>query len=271
MTGGVAVGGPGGRLNAPDFRCDDCGRSVGARKRGPDHDWEPQECFWCRRKEQQRDAARRRKLGHVVAGVDLDKALAAYKEMHPFKGNLGRRKITLQVVHSGSGSVRATAYTLQRRIRLVAGPRSKPARLLEVLVHELVHLACPDTEHHGERFRRVLRRAFLELWDIAVPLNPEPRWGVIAYGMDEIAIDVLEEKIERGEVDVFPADPTPEAPPKKTNRAEVMAKVVEKRAAHAMVMHKKSVTRLKRAKTIEEKWRKKVRYYERQAAKKGGG
>jgi hypothetical protein len=34
-------------------------------------------------------------------------------------------------------------------------------------------------------------------------------------------------------------------------------------------MHKKAATRLKRAKTLESKWRKKVAYYERQAAKKG--
>jgi hypothetical protein len=156
---------------------------------------------------------------------------------------------------------------MQRRIRINAGPYATPERLLEVLVHELVHLACPN-HHHDERFRRVFKRACAELWGIDVPLDAKPVCGNVSYGMGEIAVEQLGEKIERGEIDTFPPDAKP-APKKR--RAEATAKSVEKREAHALAMHKKAVTRLKRAKTIEEKWRKKVRYYERQAAKKGVG
>lgn len=248
------------------FVCPKCGRPVGAYKRSSEHDWEPQACFWCRRKDQERDAARRRKLGHVIAGVDLDKAFAAYKKLPPFKGRLGRRKIKLEVGHRMEGGVGGRAWPHQRRIRVSAGPNATPERVLEVLVHEMVHLACPN-HHHDKRFRRTLRRAFIELWSIDVPLDATTSLGLIAYGIDDLAAEALAEKIAHGDVDTFPPDPKPEAPT-KTNRAEIMTKVVEKRETHALTMHRKALTRLKRAKTLEEKWRKKVRYYERQAAKK---
>jgi hypothetical protein len=48
------------------------------------------------------------------------------------------------------------------------------------------------------------------------------------------------------------------------------ARLREERAAHARDMLKKAATRLKRAKTIEKKWRDKVRYYERTEAKAAG-
>ncbi len=250
-------------LRAPDFRCETCGRPVGAYKDG--HDWEPNDCYWCvLLPGLRRDVARRRKLGHVVAGVDLDKALAAYRMRAPFRGSLG--KVRLEVAHRMRGGTRGTAYMRQRRIRVAPGPDATPERVLEVLVHEMVHLACPN-HHHNERFRRVFKRACLELWGIDVPLDAKPSLGVVAYGMGEIATKKLREKIARGEIELFPPDPKVEE--LKPSRAEVMANVVEKRAAHAMTMHRRALTRLKRSKTIEAKWRTKVRYYERQAAQKG--
>lgn len=252
-------------IQAPRFECEKCGRPVGARKDGHDHDWEPQACYWCETLPAlKRDVARRRKLGHIVAGVDLDRALAAYRKLPPFKGNLGRRKIELQVVHRLERGTRGTAYMRERRIRIAAGPQATPERVLEVLVHEMVHLVCPLREQHGERFRRVFKRACLELWDIDVPIDAKPSMGVIAYGMGEIATQKLKEKIARGEIKLFP----PKAEPPKPTRAELMGRVVEARAEHAIHMHKQALKRLKRARDTEAKWRKKVRYYEAQAAKK---
>lgn len=249
---------------APDFRCEQCERPLGARKRGHEHPWEPQPCHWCvTLPAAKRDVARRRALGHVVAGVDLDKALAAYRMRAPFRGNLG--KVRLQVGYRMDAGTSGRAFMRQRRIRIVTGPDVTPERVLEVLVHEMVHLACPN-HHHNERFRRVFKRACLELWGIDVPLDAKPVMGNISYGMGKIATKALREKIAQGEIEIFPPDPKVEEP--KPSRTDVMANVVEKRAAHAMAMHKRSLTRLKRSKTIEEKWRKKVRYYERQAAQK---
>lgn len=253
-------------LGAPDFRCEKCKRPVGARRLSLEHDWERQRCYWCVTVPAlRRDVARRRALGHVVAGIDLDKALAAYKKLAPFKGSLGRRKIVLQVAHRMEGGTRGTAFMRERRIRIAPGPDATPERVLEVLAHEMVHLACPN-HHHDERFRRVFRRACLELWGIEVSIDAEPSMGVVAYGMGQIATEKLREKIAQGVIELFPPDPKAEEP--KLSRSARMAQIVDKRAAHAMTMHRRALKRLKRSKTIEAKWRKKARYYERQAAKK---
>jgi hypothetical protein len=57
--------------------------------------------------------------------------------------------------------------------------------------------------------------------------------------------------------------------PKET-AAQRGARLRKERAEHAQDMLKKAATRLKRAKTIEQKWREKVRYYERTEAKAAG-
>lgn len=250
----------------PAFECEKCKRPVGAKREGETAPWEPASCYWCAQDEQRRDAARRRKLGHVAAGIDLDKALAAYRKHRPFKGNLGR--VELQVAHRSERGTRGTAWINSRRIRIAVGPNATPERVLEVLVHEMCHLACPQDTHHGERFRRVFQRACRELWGIEVPLDAEPRQGNISYGMGDLVTAELHEKIHLDEIDLEPF--APDAPKKKITRAEATAKLVEKREAHALKMHKKALTRLKRAKTAEAKWRKKVAYYERKAAKAGG-
>lgn len=248
--------------DAPDFRCNDCGRSVGAHRPDPESPWEPADCYVCVvRPAQRRDVARRRALGHVVAGVDLDQAFAAYRKLPPFIGNLG--KIQLVVAHRLELGTRGTAFTVRRKLRIAAGPDATPERVLEVLVHEMCHLAVPSDVAHGERFRLTFRKACLVLWDIDVPLDAPPSGGVIAYGMGQIATAALKEKISRGEVNLFP-----KAPSEKPSRAELTAKVVEKRAEHAAKMLVRAEKRAKAAQRALTKWRKKVGYYERQAARK---
>lgn len=250
---------------SPDFRCPTCGRSVGSSRAGGDAPWEPADCYGCVTLPAQRRAvAARRKLGHVVAGVDLDRALAAYRKLPPFKGNLGT--VRLEVAHRMELGTRGTARPRQRRLRVAAGPDVTPERVLEVLVHEMCHLAVPHDVQHGERFRRVFKRACLELWGIDVPLDPPARGGVIAYGMSDLATAALREKIARGEAELFPPTPKTEAP--KPSRAELAAKVVERRAAHAVKMLVRAEKRTKAAQKALTKWREKVRYYERQAARK---
>jgi hypothetical protein len=199
-----------------------------------------------------------------VAGVDLDRALAAYRKLPPFVGNLGT--VRLEVAHRAAHGTRGTAWTVQRRLRVAAGPDATPERVLEVLVHEMCHLACPRREGHGERFRLTFRRACRELWGINVPLDAPARQGCVAYGMGEIATVALKEKLARGEVEVFAPALAPQAP--KPTRAERSAALVEKRAAHAARMLARAEKRSKAAQRALTKWREKVRYYERVAAKK---
>jgi hypothetical protein len=225
-------------------------------------------CYYCDiLPAKRRAAAQRRARGHVVAGVDLDKALAAYRKLPPFKGNLGA--IKLRVAHRTAGGTRGTAWPVRRRFRIAAGPDATPERVLEVLVHEMCHLAVPRDTHHGERFRLVFRRACRELWGIDLPRDPPASQGCIAYGMGEIATKALKEKIASGEIDLFPSAPT--VSPTKPSRAELAAKVVEKRAAHAFKMMARAEKRSKAAQRALTKWREKVRYYERQAARRVAG
>jgi hypothetical protein len=248
------------------FQCKDCGKPVGAHRESPEAPWEPGACHWCvYLPKARRNVASRRALGHVVAGVDLDQALAAYRKLPPFVGNLG--KIKLEVAHRMELGTRGTAFLSQRRLRVAAGADATPERALEVLVHEMCHLALPnDGHHHGERFRRVFKRACQELWGIDVPLDVPARQGCIAYGMGDIATAALQEKIALGEIRLFPPTPKVEAP--KPSRAELAAKVVEKRAAHAVRMMTRAEKRTQAAQRALTKWRAKVNYYERQAARK---
>jgi len=216
----------------------------------------------CGRKEA---AAARRKLGHVVAGVDLDRAFATYRKLPPFKGNLGTA-VRFEVAHrSDDGtSGKATVGRKRKKIRICAGADVTPARVLEVLVHEMTHIALPPYVHHSERFRLTFRRAARECWGIDVPLNVPASQGCIAYGMGEVAIAELERRISAGEIDTFPPKPRPAKP----SRAELTSKTVEKRAAHAVSMLTRAEKRSKAAQRALTRWKKKVRYYERQAAKK---
>lgn len=251
---------------APDFRCKDCGRPLDVSRANAEAPWEPADCYRCVMLPAQRRAvAARRALGHVVAGVDLDQALAAYRKLPPFVGNLG--KVRLEVAHRMELGTRGTAFTRQRRLRVAAGPDATPERVLEVLVHEMCHLTLLNGDHHhDERFRRVFKRACQELWGIDVPLNAPASQGCIAYGMGEIATAALREKIARGGVALFPPTTKEEAP--KPSRAELSAVLVERRATHAARMLARAEKRTKAAQRALTKWREKVRYYERQAARK---
>jgi hypothetical protein len=128
-----------------------------------------------------------------------------------------------------------------------------------------------ETRDEADAWRRELARIILtfrkacrELWGIDVPLDAPARQGCIAYGMGDVATAQLKEKIVRGEIETFP--PAPATP--KPSRAELTAKTVEKRAMHAAKMLTRAEKRSKAAQRALTKWREKVRYYERQAAKK---
>ena len=221
-------------------------------------------CFDCARRGLQRDAARRRKLGNVAAGVDLDAALAAYRRRAPFLGNLGC--ITLEVGQRAEASWSGRAFTTRRKIRVAFGPSATRAEVLEVLVHEMCHLACPPRTGHGERFRLTLRRAARELWGVEVPLLRSSERGEehnAAYAMDRLIMAALEARI--GEVETFPAVVAVAAAP-----VARVAALVEKRASHAARMLARAENRAKNAARLLSKWRQKVRYYERRAAASAG-
>lgn len=222
----------------------------------------------CGQKAARKDAQARRKLGHVVAGIDLRKALAFYRTKEPFIGRLGRH-VKLTVGHRAEARWSGHAKTYSRAIRVAFGPHVTAAEVLEVLVHEMCHLACPPKEHHGERFRLTLRRAARELWGVEVPpLSGSERGDRTnaAYAMDDLIMKKLNERLARGELDLSPF--MPDAPAPKDPKA-ARASLVEKRATHAVRMLVRAERREEAAKRVAAKWRAKVRYYEKVAAKRG--
>jgi len=254
---------------APDFRCVK-GHSTGAR-RDEDGVWHPQDCWRCRPAELQADAARRRREHpRVIAGVDVDLAVAALRKVPVLDELLDqRRKIKVDVGHTTAayeGAVGGRAWGT-RKMRVYGGAKAVPARVLEVVLHELCHLALPR-QNHNERFRRVFRRAVQEAWGIDVPVDPDPgnstgrRENVLAYRQGDLVVEALNKIIEQ--MDTFP----PKAQPPKPTRAMRNAELVAKRQAHAEKMLKECERRLKDAKTRHRHWADKVRYYERQAARR---
>jgi len=248
---------------SPDFRSP-WGHRVGAQKK--DGVWSPQErCFVCETKRLTKEAAQRRKLGAVAAGVDIKKAFEAYRKLPPFVGNLGHVK--LEVGHRAEARWSGHAATYRRKIRVAYGPSATKAEVLEVLMHEMVHLACPRREGHGERFKLTLRRAARELWGIEVPIIQGKDRGDehnAAYAMDRLIMAAIEGLIAEGKIETFPYEP-------KLTTKKAPVNLVEKRAAHAVKMLSRAEKRAKAAQRTLTKWRTKVRYYEKQAAKRASG
>lgn len=254
---------------APCFHCPTCRASTGAQRSGPFGAWAPQACYRCERKRLAKEAAARRKLGDVAAGVDVRRAFEAYRKTPPFTGNLGRH-IKLTVGHRAEARWSGHAATYRRALRVAYGPHATKAEVLEILVHEMCHLACPSRTGHGERFRLTLRRAARELWGIEVELLRSSQRGEehnAAYAMDRSIMAELEKRVAAGVIDTF--DHVPAPPETKPSRAEISTKLVERRAAHAVKMLARAEKRAKAAQKRLSVWRKKVHYYERAAAKKG--
>ena len=251
---------------APAFTCVDCGRSVGARKPSAEAPWEPQPCFRCREKAQQQDAARRRREGpRALAGLDIDKVIAWMLTLPVFVDLIPKRKrgrkLQVEVVHLASKLYRGTAYTNRFKVRISGGPRITQAQVLMICIHELTHIATPRV-HHNERFRRVLQRAVREAWGFEVSLDTERgHHSNIAYAMDQVVVNTL--GTMQLKLDVF----APDAKPVKLPRAITSLALVEKRGAHAQTMLTRAERRLKLAKTVQQRWARKVRYYEKKAAK----
>lgn len=203
-------------------------------------------------------AQHRRKNPRVLGGIDVDKAVARMRQLPVFKDHRLPRKIQIDVGFSELQHIRGTAWTHQDRMRVQGFPESPPHHVVDTILHELVHLACPVSEHHGERFRRVYARAVRELWEIDVPVTPPiGHHSCFAYAQGALVVAALKGR----DFSAFAPDP----PKPKKPRHEAINEKVRGRAEHTKKMLKKATTRRKRAETLEKKWKQKVAYY----AKKG--
>jgi hypothetical protein len=62
------------------------------------------------------------------------------------------------------------ARAIDQTISITAGEHVDPARILEILAHEVAHLCTPIGEHHGVSFTQVLNEIVRERWPTATGL-----------------------------------------------------------------------------------------------------
>jgi hypothetical protein len=200
---------------------------------------------------------------HPVDFCDVKALLAAFKKLPVFRTTpVSLRSVKLDLGRGKSAGCSGRAFSRQRRLRFVVGFYANGADVAEVLLHELVHLALPSGTAHGERFRLVLARAAREAWGVVLDPNPEPESAL--WGSRGIAAYVLDRQIQAALLPLLASGAVtlPFFPPGKP-RHEKLASIVEKRAEHAAKMLARAERRLKLARTIAGKWKKKVSYYER--------
>jgi hypothetical protein len=236
------------------------------------------ECFRCDMKAQAAEQAKRgaAKRKAIRDSFDLDvlalaRQLAKLPVFKDCPRPVGRCRVQVVFTASSSGGNAGG-----NRIRIRISGRTSIAHVMEVTLHELVHLALPRGEAHGFRFRATLARAAREAWQIEEPVNPgmgdtiggDDAVGtklrkLLAYELDDRIETKLECLVGRGFVTY------PKLVRTRVSRAERTAALVETRARHAATMLARAERRLKLAKTVHRRWHEKVSRYERIAAKKG--
>ena len=178
-------------------------------------------------------------------------------------------------------SVSGRAWPQGRRLVLTIG-ESDIDRVVEVLLHELVHCACPVKEHHGELFQRRLiacaREAFgLDLDTAALLAMPVGNASKRAYAIDEAIrksmVDAkIGERLRETPDFVFTAPRAETLTEIAAKREAMWASRQEARKTHCETMLATWERRASRARKLVSKWRKRVRYYEQRearAAKRG--
>lgn len=156
------------------------------------------------------------------------------------------------------------------RIVITIGHDASVASVMELLLHEAVHCSLPR-EFHSERFILRLVRAASELWNITIakPLETTERGyrTKLAYAVDDRIVAALAADHARGVN--LPYQAPPPAPHPAPSPDERRAALVARRHQHAAAMLAKNEKAFKLAQSRVQKWRKRVSYYEKVAAKRG--
>lgn len=205
----------------------------------------------------------------IFRGVDLAALARRLWSLTSMRAEKPLPEIRWRAWSSGWAAGRAW----RSRATLRIGMNASVEDAAEVLLHELVHCSCPAREHHGELFCRRLIACAKEAFDLPLDVAallalPAGQHKNRAYAIDGaiknamIAAGVGERL--RDDPGLRFAESEPEAPEQKETKREAAreARAVEKRT-HAEKMLAEWEARLRRAKRISAKWRKRVRYYER--------
>lgn len=135
-------------------------------------------------------AAERRKTPYQFEGLSLKDELQRMARTQTLKPYLDLRRIPkLTVRYSQYEGSSGCAMYRANRIVLTLGMDADKATVLELLLHELVHHACPKDTHHGYTFIWRLNRAAQDLWGIFIEGAHEMDRGAHknrAYAVDTV-------------------------------------------------------------------------------------
>jgi hypothetical protein len=120
---------------------------------------------------------KRRPAGYyLVAGIDLErelKRLCALSVLGGVDGELARQPPALAVRRAAARPRSNLGFAVpdERRISVTAYPGIRAGDALEVLLHELVHIAVGrrGRSWHGRLFQRTLSQAMWEAYRVRVP------------------------------------------------------------------------------------------------------
>jgi hypothetical protein len=221
-------------------------------------------------KQRHRFVTEHRRHPTTYVGCDLVAELRRFWRLpalqQPARSPLPALLVHHSEVKHGPWAVSGRAQYGRHRIVMTIGSETNLAAVLEVLLHEAVHLSLPG-EKHSHRFILRLVRATAEAWSIDIPRPLETtergRHGTLAYAVDERIRRELEKTFRDGCL-----LPPVVVPPPKASRAERMDRLRRERYEHSLAMLKRTERRLKIAQRRAKCWRAKVRYYEKVAAKR---
>jgi hypothetical protein len=128
---------------------------------------------------------------YLVAGVDLAREMARLCELPVFggaNGELAGSMPTLRVRRASARPRRNLGFAVpaERRISVTAYPGIRPGDALEVLLHELVHIAVGrrGRSWHGQLFRRTMSKAMYQAYGIRPSAVNGSTHGVYADALE---------------------------------------------------------------------------------------
>jgi predicted SprT family Zn-dependent metalloprotease len=125
-----------------------------------------------------------------VAGVALDEEMEHLRALPVFAdGPLAERRPELKVRRARQRPNRlGFAVTTEFRLQVTAYPGIRRGDILEILLHELVHLHVgrADEAHawHGPTFKRTLSRAMREAYGVRIPVPRATLHGPYAEAIE---------------------------------------------------------------------------------------
>jgi len=209
----------------------------------------------------------------IYCGIDLKKLAARLWKLDAMRGEDAVPEMRIRAARLGRVSGHAK---IQRKIISLNLGDNELDRIIELVLHELVHCACPPYEYHGELFmRRIIscaREAFGLDLNTATLLDTDIlHYSKRAYAVDERIIEAMKtakigERLRADSELRFESLPPETEQQIAEHRAAARSHLIDKRANHAREMLARWESKEKHAKRLVSKWRTKVRYYERRGS-----